>query len=72
MMATFVSPDVRRIRERLGYSRDAFAMRFALSPATVRDWERRRRQPDGPAKILLLVIEQDPDAVTRAIETAAV
>lgn len=67
MMATLVMPDVRRIRERLGYSRDAFAANFALSLSTVRDWERGRRQPDGAAKVLLLVIAQDPDAVRRAI-----
>ena len=61
------APDTRAIREKLGLSQEAFAERFQLSLRTVQDWEQRRRLPEGPARILLQVIEREPDAVTRAL-----
>ena len=63
--------DVKAIRERLGLSQDAFAERFGLSPAAIRDWEQHRRQPDPAARVLLLVIAHDPDAVMKALQHAA-
>ena len=65
----FVSsgPDVRVIRERLGLSQEVFADRFHLSLRTVQEWEQGRRIPEGPARVLLQVIERDPDAVERAL-----
>ncbi len=63
--------DVKTIRERLGLSQDAFAERFGLSPAAIRDWEQHRRQPDPAARVLLLVIAHDPDAVVNALQRAA-
>ncbi len=63
--------DVKGIRERLGLSQGAFAARFGLSPAAIRDWEQHRRQPDPAARVLLLVIAHDPDAVVKALQSAA-
>jgi putative transcriptional regulator len=63
--------DVRKIRRQLGLSQDEFAAKFALPVGTVREWEQDRRRPEGAARVLLTVIEKDPDAVTRAL-TAAV
>lgn len=63
-------PDVRLLRERLGLSQEAFAERFQLSLRTVQEWEQRRRVPDGPARVLLRVIERDPEAVARALAAA--
>lgn len=65
------APDVAAIRKRLGLSQDRFAKRFGLSPATIRDWEQGRRQPDAPARNLLRVIEYAPETVERAIARAA-
>jgi putative transcriptional regulator len=62
-----VGPDVRALRERLGLSQEAFAERFHLSLRTIQDWEQRRRVPEGPARVLLQVIERDPQAVERAL-----
>ncbi|MHB8619214.1 MAG: helix-turn-helix domain-containing protein, partial [Chloroflexota bacterium] len=62
-----VGPDVRVLRERLGLSQEAFAERFHLSLRTVQDWEQQRRVPEGPARVLLQVIERDPQAVERAL-----
>jgi putative transcriptional regulator len=51
-------------------SQNAFAARFGILPSTLRDWEQNRRQPDGAARVLLMVIDKEPDAVTRALTAA--
>ncbi len=59
-------PDVRAIRARLDLSQEEFAERFGLGLRTLQEWEQKRRVPDSPARLLLRVIELDPDAVERA------
>jgi putative transcriptional regulator len=59
--------DARAIRRKLGLSQDAFAARFGISVATLRDWEQRRRRPEGPGRVLLTIIEREPEAVARAL-----
>jgi putative transcriptional regulator len=63
--------DVLKIRRALGLTREAFAMRFGLSLGTVRDWEQGKRRPEGAARVLLAVIETEPEAVTRALAAVA-
>ena len=65
-----VSPDVRLVRERLGLSQEAFAARFHLSLRTVQEWEQQRRVPEGPARVLLQVIEREPEAAARALASS--
>jgi len=62
--------DVKAIREILGLSQEAFARRFGLDLATVRNWEQKRSRPDTAARVLLRTIEKEPDAVTRALTAA--
>jgi putative transcriptional regulator len=62
--------DALKIRRGLGLTREAFAARFGLQVGTVRDWEQRKRKPEGAARVLLTVIEREPDAVTRALVEA--
>ncbi|WP_337875880.1 helix-turn-helix domain-containing protein [Elioraea sp.] len=64
-------PNVRAIRAGLGLSQSAFAARFGLPVGTVRDWEQGRAVPDQAARVLLRVIEADPNAVQRALQRAA-
>lgn len=59
--------DVKAVRKRLGLSQTAFAARFGVSIGTLRDWEQKRRRPEGPARILLTVIDREPKAVERAL-----
>jgi putative transcriptional regulator len=63
--------DVKAIRTRLGLSQESFGLRFGFSPAAVRDWEQRRRQPEQAARVLLLVIDRNPEAVYDALQAAA-
>ena len=55
------------IRKRLKLSRRKFADRFGLDARAVQDWEQGRRVPDRAARVLLTVIDRDPEAVMRAL-----
>jgi putative transcriptional regulator len=59
--------DLKKLRRRLGLTQESFAARFGFSLGTLRNWERGRRRPDGPAQILLQVIDREPEAVERAL-----
>jgi putative transcriptional regulator len=59
--------DITNLREKLGLSQDKFAALFGLSPRTLRNWEQGVRHPEGPARILLQVIDREPEAVMRAL-----
>jgi putative transcriptional regulator len=61
------SVNVRAVRTKLGLSQPNFARMFRVSVATVRNWEQGRRRPEGPARVLLMVIEREPEAVKRAL-----
>ena len=59
--------DVRRIRTRLGLSQEAFAQTYGFALSAVRDWEQGRRRPERSARVLLKIVEKEPEAVTRAL-----
>lgn len=59
--------DVKAIRSRLHLSQAEFAQRFGIAPGTLRDWEQHRKRPEGPARVLLVVIDKEPEAVNRAL-----
>lgn len=63
--------DVRKIRTSLGLSQESFAQTYGFAVSAVRDWEQGRRQPDRSARILLKVVEKEPEAVMRALATSA-
>ena len=63
--------DVMKIRKKMRLTREEFAMRFGLQLGTVRDWEQHKRKPDGAARVLLTVIDKEPEAVTRALAATA-
>ena len=65
-----IKVDVRAIRSSLGLSQTIFARRFGFSPATVREWEQGRRQPEAAARILLLVIASRPEVVDEVLAAA--
>ena len=59
--------DVAAVRGRLGLTQAQFADRFGVSVATLRHWERGDRSPQGPALVLLNLIEREPKGVLRAL-----
>ena len=58
---------IRELRKRMKLSRQQFADRFGLDVRALQDWEQGRRVPDRSARVLLTVIDRDPDAVARAL-----
>ena len=58
---------IRALRKRLKLSRQKFADRFGLDARAIQDWEQGRRVPDRAARVLLTVINHDPEAVERAL-----
>jgi putative transcriptional regulator len=63
----FEPDDVRQIREKLQKSQPEFAQMIGVSVATLQNWEQGRRQPQGPARALLLVASKAPDVVAKAL-----
>ena len=62
--------DVRAIRAKLGMTQEEFAGHFGFSVNTVRHWEQGKRQPEGPARAYLLVIDRAPKTVRKALRVA--
>ena len=59
--------DVGEIRRRLKMTQAEFSRAFGLSLDSVKNWEQGHRVPEGPAKVLLAVIAEDPKAVQNAL-----
>ena len=55
------------LRKRFRLSRQKFAERFGLDARALQDWEQGRRVPDRAARVLLTVIDRDPESVVKAL-----
>ena len=62
--------DVQRVRRKMRLSQDEFAAKFGFAAASVRNWEQGRRQPEGPARVLLAVIDRHPEVVEEVLQTS--
>ena len=56
-------PDVGAIRSRTGLSQPAFARSIGVPLGTLKNWEQGRRRPEGPARVLLALIDRRPSIV---------
>jgi len=61
----------RNVRGRTGLTQAAFAARIGVPVETVRNWEQGKRSPRGPARALLKVIEQAPEAAFAVLGKAS-
>jgi putative transcriptional regulator len=59
--------NVRAIREKTGMSQQRFCATFGISLGTLRHWEQGLRSPRGAARVLLKVVENNPQAVIKAV-----
>jgi len=59
--------DVREIRAKFSQTRGQFATMMGISRETLRNWERGRRFPQGPARALLRIAAADPDVVAAVL-----
>jgi len=55
--------DVVRIRKRLQASPQTFATLMGVSVRTVRSWEQGQGCPRGPARVLLLIADRQPEVL---------
>ncbi|MDR3506858.1 MAG: helix-turn-helix domain-containing protein [Caulobacteraceae bacterium] len=66
-MAAPADIDVHAIRQAQELTQEAFAKRYGFSAAVVRNWEQGRRRPNQAARILLMLIQNEPEAVRRVL-----
>ena len=59
--------NVSAIRKKAGVSQSIFAGRIGVSPATLRNWEQGRRNPEGAARVLLAMLAQNPHIVEETL-----
>jgi len=64
-------PDVADLRERYGLSQAKFAALLGISVRTLQNWEQGRRHPQGPARVLLQVASEHPDALLDLVKKAS-
>jgi putative transcriptional regulator len=59
--------DVTAIRNKIGLSQTAFVRRIGVHVGTIRKWEQGRRLPQGPARILLALLDRNPRIVEETL-----
>jgi putative transcriptional regulator len=52
--------DIVKVRGKLGLSQSKFADVLGISADTLQNWEQGRRQPTGPARVLLKIAIRHP------------
>jgi putative transcriptional regulator len=58
---------VKTIREKTGLSQSRFAALIGVSSRTLENWEQGRRQPTGPARALLKIVDKNPVQAMNAL-----
>ncbi len=59
----FEGPNPKEIRAKMSLTQDQFATLMNISVHTLRNWEQGRRQPEGPARVLLNVANNYPEVL---------
>jgi putative transcriptional regulator len=63
----FSPANIKKIRFSLKKSQAEFALMIGVSLATIQNWEQGRRYPEGPARALLKIAAEKPEAVIEAL-----
>ena len=56
-------PNPKEIRAKMSLTQNKFAELMNISVHTLRNWEQGRRQPEGPARVLLNVVNNHPEVL---------
>jgi Predicted transcriptional regulator len=59
-LENFSAKDIKQIRKNTGLSQTAFGLAMGVSKKAVEAWESGRNKPVGPAKRILVLVEEDP------------
>lgn len=62
---------VRAIRRKVAKSARDFERRFGIPASTLNNWEQGRRRPDPAGRLLLKVIEANPEMVEKVAHEAS-
>lgn len=62
------SVDVVVIRQKTGLSQTDFARSIGVAKGTLLNWEHGRRDPSGPAQVLLALIARKPSVVQELLQ----
>jgi len=66
---TFDEPtDVAKVQGQLGVTQPLFARLLGISEKTLQNWELGRREPAGPAKVLLKVSARHPKLLLETVK----
>lgn len=60
--------DVAQVRAKTGLSQAEFARSIGVAKGTLLNWEHGRRNPTGPAQVLLALISKQPSVVQDFLE----
>lgn len=63
-----IDVNAKQVREKLHLGQSAFAALMGVSQRTVAAWERGEREPNGAARVLLLMAAKQPDLVLNVIK----
>ena len=63
-----IKVNVKEMREKIGCSRSEFSQRYGIARDTLKKWELELRTPEGPALILLKLIEARPKEVADLLQ----
>ncbi len=55
--------DIVKVRGKLRLSQTKFAEILGISASTLQNWEQGRREPTGPAKVLLRIASKHPQVL---------
>lgn len=59
--------DVAQIRQKLNLNQEDFADFMGVSVKTLQNWEQKRREPQGPARSLLCIVQNAPAAILKVL-----
>lgn len=59
--------NVKALRKKVRMTQMEFASAFGISLGTLRHWERGDRNPQGPALVLLNLVQKEPQTILRVL-----
>lgn len=59
---------IKETRQRYNLTQEEFAQLLDVSPRTLQNWEQGRREPEGPAKVLLKVAAVHPESILDTVK----
>lgn len=62
--------DIQKIREKIKLSQNVFAKVLNVSSSSVKQWEQGKRTPTGSTKVLLELLQKNPQILNYRLETS--